>query len=79
MKAYIGDSVYVDFDGDSLVLTTENGYRATNTIVMEPAVYEALTLYVERLKSPIQGMKLGKPTFDDMCEHGKLKCGVNID
>lgn len=48
MKTYLGDSVYVDFDGYHLVLTTENGGGASNTIYLEPTVYTALTRYVER-------------------------------
>ena len=51
MKEYIGDGVYVAFDGYSLVLTTENGLALTNTIVLEPPVYTALVEYVSRLKS----------------------------
>lgn len=39
IKVYVGDSVYVTFDdpceGD-LTLTTENGIRVTNIIVLEP-------------------------------------------
>lgn len=49
-KSYLGDGVYIDFDGYALVLTTENGIDVTNRIVLEPEVYEALMLYVERLK-----------------------------
>jgi len=49
-KQYIGDSVYVDFDGCGLVLTTENGYGPTNTIMMELEVYDALVAYVNQLK-----------------------------
>jgi hypothetical protein len=48
-KDYLGDGVYVDFDGFSLVLTTENGVETTNTMILEPQVYEALTRYVARL------------------------------
>lgn len=48
-KVYLGDSVYVAFDGFGLVLTTENGFGPSNTIVLEPEVYEALTQYVARL------------------------------
>ena len=48
-KSYLGDSVYADWDGCSVVLTTENGYGASNTIVLEPQVLEALRLYVKRL------------------------------
>lgn len=50
MKSYLGDGVYVDFDGFSLVLTTENGIEVTNTIVLEPEVYSELTRYVAELK-----------------------------
>lgn len=50
-KQYLGDSVYVDFDGFGLVLTTENGYGPSNRIVLEPEVFEALAKYVERLKA----------------------------
>ncbi len=50
MKQYIGDAVYVDFDGFGIVLTTEDGIRATNRIVLEPEVYSALVRYVEALQ-----------------------------
>jgi hypothetical protein len=50
-KAYLGDGAYVDFDGYALVLTTENGIRETNRIVLEPEVYAALLEYVARLKA----------------------------
>lgn len=50
-KEYIGDGVYVDFNGYALTLTTENGIEVTNRIVLEPEVYRALVQYVERLES----------------------------
>ncbi len=49
-KEYLGDGVYVDHDEYYLMLTTENGIQTINTIYLEPAVYKALTDYVERLK-----------------------------
>lgn len=49
-KQYIGDSVYVDFDGYHIVLTTENGYGPSNKIMLEPAVMQALFDYQEWLK-----------------------------
>jgi hypothetical protein len=49
-KTYLGDGVYVDFDGYQLVLTAENGVSITNTIYLEPAVYGALVAYTERLE-----------------------------
>lgn len=51
MKSYLGDGAYVDFDGYALVLTTENGIRTTNRIVLEPEVYAALVRYVAGLKT----------------------------
>lgn len=57
-KVYLGDSVYVDFDGYGLILTTENGYPddPRNKIFLEPAVFEALVKYVDVLKeTPING------------------------
>jgi hypothetical protein len=48
-KVYLGDAVYIDHDGYNVILTTENGYEATNTIVLEPAVLESLLSYVKQL------------------------------
>jgi len=51
-KQYLGDSVYADFDGYHIWLTTENGYPddPRNKIALEPCVFEALKQYVEWLK-----------------------------
>ncbi len=51
-KEYLGDSVYVDFDGYGFVLTTENGFPddPSNRISLEPEVYQALVRYANRLK-----------------------------
>lgn len=51
-KRYIGDSVYVEFDGYNFILTTENGLPSdpSNEIVLEPGVYESLINYVTQLK-----------------------------
>ncbi len=52
-KIYLGDAVYAEVDelGD-LVLTTEDGIRATNRIVLEPSVLIALQRYVEAVFIP---------------------------
>ena len=51
-KKYIGDSVYVELnDAEQLVLTTENGYSPSNTIVLEPEVFQALISYVKTTKA----------------------------
>ncbi len=46
-KQYLGDSVYASFDGDCVVLTTENGFPddPRNRIVLGPAVFFALRDY----------------------------------
>ena len=62
MKHYLGDAVYVDFDGYMLVLTTEDGIRATNTIALEPEVYRALLQYVAILTARAE-------TVCDECGH----------
>lgn len=51
LASYLGDGVYADFDGFSIILTTEDGISITNRIVLEPEVLAALTTYVERLRS----------------------------
>lgn len=54
MKVYLGDSVYVTWDGNGLILTTENGFGPSNTIYMEDEVYAALTEYVTELRRIIE-------------------------
>lgn len=41
-KRYLGDGVYAEFDGFAVRLTAENGLEATDTIVIEPDVWDAL-------------------------------------
>jgi len=61
-KAYLGDSVYVDIQHGMLVLTTENGLTATNTIYLEPEIYAALTRYVQGVtEAPLNIMGEEKP------------------
>jgi len=48
-KRYLGDGVYADFDGYSIILTSENGVQILDRIYLEPDVYNALTQYVEHL------------------------------
>lgn len=55
-KVYLGDSVYVEInEAGQLVLTTENGHdywsKPSNTIYLEPEVYNALLKYVENKRS----------------------------
>ncbi len=48
-KVYLGDGVYAAWDGQNLILTTENGIADTNTIVLEPSVIVALQAYIASL------------------------------
>ena len=41
-KVYLGDAVYAAHDGYHIVLTTEDGIRTTNTVYLEPPVWDAL-------------------------------------
>ena len=51
-KEYLGDSVYAQFDGYGITLTTENGLPddPSNSIYMESKVLGALDRFIERLK-----------------------------
>jgi len=48
-KIYLGDSVYGEAVDGGIVLTTDNGLGPSNTIFLEPEVYEALTQWVGAL------------------------------
>ena len=48
-KVYLGDGVYADHDGFGMVLTTEDGIRVTNRIVLEPQVFGALMEWANQL------------------------------
>jgi len=53
-KTYLGDSVYVELNmAQQIELTTDNGDGPSNTIYLEPEVYQALVKWVERLKEEI--------------------------
>ncbi len=53
-KFYLGDSVYVDTEYEDVILITENGFGATNRIVLEWPVYEALVKYVDRFRPIVE-------------------------
>mgnify|MGYP001565045041 FL=1 len=49
-KVYLGDSVYAQFDGYNIVLTTQNDDSGpSNIIVLEPEVFGALTKYADKV------------------------------
>lgn len=47
---YLGDGLYVDFDGYQIKLYAHDGMRATNTVYLEPRVLGRFLEYVEELK-----------------------------
>lgn len=49
-KQYLGDGVYVSYDGYGLWL--EANVPTTDRIYLEPLVFESLQKYVERLGKP---------------------------
>lgn len=60
-KCYLGDSVYVDFDGWHIRLTTENGAGPSNEIFLEREVFYRLALYVKKVvEDPINRETLEK-------------------
>lgn len=54
-KQYLGDSVYAEWNGYGVVLTTENGLGASNTIVLEPETWLALVEFCQRVAEKIAG------------------------
>ncbi len=48
-KVYLGDSVYAEFDGYGVWLTTENGYPddPRNKIYLEPMVVQMLNRVID--------------------------------
>lgn len=50
MKEYLGDGVYIQLSPQgAIILTTEDGMRATNTIVLETEVLLELNNYLQRV------------------------------
>jgi hypothetical protein len=48
-KEYLGDSVYVEFTQDQVILTTDNGHGPSNTIALDEDTFTALVSFVERV------------------------------
>jgi hypothetical protein len=46
-KRYLGDGVYAEVERGMIKLTTSNGWMTSNTIFLEPAVFEALKMFVD--------------------------------
>lgn len=53
-KVYLGDGVYISFDGDQYRLTTENGIEETNVIFMDPDVVRRFLEYERITNAKVQ-------------------------
>lgn len=53
-KVYLGDGAYAQFDSWGIWLTTEDGYRTTNQVYLEPNVLEAFERFVRKLRAEIK-------------------------
>lgn len=54
--SYLGDGLYVKFDGYQIILTTERE-NGTHWVALEPKVFENLLLYQQELYSEIEKIK----------------------
>lgn len=50
IEGYLGDGLYVSFDGHQLALKANHHEYPTDTVYLEPQVWENLVKFVERLK-----------------------------
>ena len=48
-RVYLGDGAYAEFDGYQIWAITSDGYRDTNRIAFEPAVFEAFVRYARKV------------------------------
>jgi hypothetical protein len=49
-ETYLGDGLYVEFDGYQLKLKANDNLYPTDTVYLEPQVYENLLKFVDQLK-----------------------------
>jgi hypothetical protein len=49
-KEYLGDSVYAEFDGHGIILTTDNGEGPSNMIYLELEVLDELNRFQRSIK-----------------------------
>lgn len=59
-KEYLGDGVYLDFDGFHIVLTAEDGVSAAITIYLEPEFPERIVKYRDRIYERIKNERDSK-------------------
>ena len=47
-KQYLGDGVYICYDGSYFILTTEDGVVVKNTVYLDAETVKALIKYIEK-------------------------------
>lgn len=66
-KQYLGDAVYIQFDGWNIILTTEDGISETNSIYMEPEVVAAFGRYMVELREQTRAAQTaGPPSLEEI-------------
>jgi len=72
-KKYLGDAVYFEYDGYHVVLTTENGIRATNKICLEPEVIQNLFKAIEKIEPLMRQLKIPQGDSYTFNEHDRAQ------
>lgn len=53
-KFYVGDGVYAKFDGNGIILTSENGMEITNSIYLECETWDNLFKWVIQIQKTLK-------------------------
>lgn len=64
-KDYLGDSVYVKFDGTNIILYLDNGIGVDTEIVLDPQVLDNFYIYINKILDMLVKQRLAKPLWKD--------------
>jgi hypothetical protein len=56
-RQYLGDGVYINYDGYHVILTTEDGISTTNTIYLDPEVVMSVSHYFKQLVEHFESLR----------------------
>ena len=70
-KDYLGDGVYVIFDGYHVVLTTENGISVQNVVRLDDTVVESFERYLAKLKIMVTECRIKMEELRELNKHQK--------
>jgi len=51
LKAYLGDGAYAAWDGYNVIITAEDGIRATDTVYLEPEVLHNFMQFIAMISN----------------------------